>query len=81
MSGKLASDLRVTLKVISPIRSEMADGTILTIDTSSEEVLIQVDRQEPFTTTILVADVGSDQLLIGCDWIELKVFGGSYLYC
>ena len=62
MSSNLASDLNVTLKVISPIRSEMADGTILTIDTSSEEVLIQVDRQEPFTTTILVADVGSDLL-------------------
>ena len=70
MSGELASDLNVTLKVISPIRSEMADGTILTIDTSSEEVLVQVDRQESFTTTILVADVGSDQLLIGCDWID-----------
>ena len=70
MSGNLASNLNVTLKVISPIRSEMADGTILTIDTSTEEVLIQVDRQEPFTTTILVADVGSDQLLIGCDWID-----------
>ena len=56
MSGKLASNLNVTLKVISPIRSEMADGTILTIDTSTEEVLIQVDRQEPFTTTIFRCD-------------------------
>ena len=68
MSSELASGLNVTLNVISPIRSEMADDTILTIDTSTEEVLIQVDRQKSFTTTILV--VGSDQLLIGCDWID-----------